>query len=329
MVLRLQPVACSLALVALVLPVCSLAKVKNDARNLSPAELVRQAINNEVAANSESGRHFMFKDQKQTTHLTQVKLLVETKDATAGMLISQDGHPLNAQQREQEEARLANYVRNPEELSKKRKQEKEDAEHSQRILKALPDAFLYEADGTERGTDTVGHAGGELVRLKFRPNPAYDPPSRVEQVLTGMEGHLLIDATEKRLAEIDATLQKDVGFGWGILGHLDRGGRFLVQQANVGDHQWEVTRMELLFTGKILFVKKLSIRSSDIFSDFHPVPSDLTFAQGVELLKKEATQVDAGAALKQPKTARVPVRSGPKDEPKTEAERQRQLCCDR
>jgi hypothetical protein len=329
MVLRLQPVACSLALVGLVLPFCSLAKTKNDARNLSPAELVRQAANNEVAANSESGRHFMFKDQKQTTHLTQVKLLVETKDATAGMLVSQDGHPLNAQQREQEEARLANYVRNPEELNKKRKQEKEDAEHSQRILKALPDAFLYEPDGTERGTDTVGHVGDELVRLKFRPNPTYDPPSRVEQVLTGMEGHLLIDATAKRVAEIDATLQKDVGFGWGILGHLDRGGRFLVQQADVGDKQWEVTRMELLFTGKILFVKKLSIRSSDIFSDFHPVPSDLTFAQGVELLKKEATQVDAGAALKQPKTARVPVKSDPKDEPKTEAERQRQLCCDR
>ena len=328
MILRLQSVASSLALAAVAVSSCSLGAAKDEAQNLPPVELVRQAIYNEVHSSSESGRHFMFKDQKKTVHLTQVKLLVETKEATAGMLIAEDGHPLSAEQRMQEEARLENYVRNPEELKKKRKQEKEDEEHSQRILKALPDAFLYEPDGTQQGTDLVGHAGDRLVRLSFRPNPSYDPPSRVEQVLTGMEGHLLIDATEKRLAEIDATLQKDVGFGWGILGHLDRGGRFLVQQADVGDHQWEVTQMQLALTGKVLFIKKLNIRSSDVFSDFHPVPSDLTFAQGVELLKKHATQVDAAMSPKESRDKKT-TKSSSKGEPKTEAEGQRQLCCDR
>jgi hypothetical protein len=146
---------------------------------------------------------------------------------------------------------------------------------------------LYELDGTEKGSGTVGRVGEDLLRLKFSPNPNYTPPTRVEQVLTGMSGHLLIDTKENRVAEIDGTLQKEVGFGWGILGHLDRGGRFLVQQADVGDHHWEVTRMELSFTGKILFFKKLNIRSSDFFFDFHVVPPNLTFAQGVDLLKKQ------------------------------------------
>src|SRR6185312_6781992 len=84
---------------------------------------------------------------------------------------------------------------------------------------------------------------------------------------------------------------KDVGFGWGILGHLDSGGRFVVQQADVGNKQWELTRMELAFTGKILIFKKLNIRSSDIFSGFRPVPKDLSFAQAVDLLKKEVTRI--------------------------------------
>jgi hypothetical protein len=35
-------------------------------------------------------------------------------------------------------------------------------------------------------------------------------------------------------------------------------------------------------------LKKISIHSNDTFSDFHSVPGNLTFAQGVELLKKEA-----------------------------------------
>ncbi|MBV9180069.1 MAG: hypothetical protein JO356_02045, partial [Acidobacteria bacterium] len=163
--------------------------------------------------------------------------------------------------------------------------------HTLRILKALPEAFLYEPDGSVNASVGIGRMGDRLTRLKFHPNPAYQPPSHVEQVLTGLQGQLLIDPKEKRIAEIDGTLEKEVGFGWGILGHLDRGGHFLVDQADVGDNHWEVTRMELAFTGKILLVKKLNLHSSEQFSDFRVVPGNLTFAQGIELLKKEMARI--------------------------------------
>ncbi len=262
--------------------------VCRDNSPLPAAELVRQAVQNETTAN---GQHFMFRDERRTPHVSETKLVVEARDATAGIIILKDGRPLSPEQQKTEQSRLENYVRNPEELNRKRKQEKEDADRTLRILKALPDAFLFEADGTREGTVGVGRPGDRLVRLKFRPNPAYDPPTRVEQVLTGMAGTLLVDANEKRIAEINGTLQKDVGFGWGILGHLDSGGRFVVQQADVGNKQWELTRMELAFTGKILIFKKLNIRSSDIFSGFRPVPKDLSFAQAVDLLKKEVARI--------------------------------------
>jgi hypothetical protein len=276
-----------LALGAMALPASG-----GDNPPLQPAELVRQSVQNETSAN---GQHFMFRDERRTQYISETKLVIEAKDATAGIIILQDGRPLSPQQQQAEQSRLENYVRNPEELNRKRKREKEDAERTLRIVKALPDAFLYQADGTQEGTGGVGRPGDRLVRLKFKPNPAYDPPSRVEQVLTGMAGTLLVDATEKRIAEINGTLQKDVGFGWGILGHLDSGGRFVVQQADVGNKQWELTRMELAFTGKILLFKKLNIRSSDIFSGFRPVPRDLSFAQAVDLLKKEAARITPNA----------------------------------
>jgi hypothetical protein len=49
----------------------------------------------------------------------------------------------------------------------------------------------------------------------------------------------------------------------------------------------------LRFIGKILLVKNLSIISTEIFSGFKRVPSDLTFAQALELLKKEESSVAA------------------------------------
>ena len=103
----------------------------------------------------------------------------------------------------------------PAELDRKRRKEKEDSERVVSILKALPDAFLYEYDGAETGKRGLGKPGNPLVRLKFRPNPKYEPPTRVEQVLTGMQGVVLIDPREPHIARIDGTLFKDVALRMG------------------------------------------------------------------------------------------------------------------
>jgi len=266
----------------------------------TPDDLVRRAVQNEIRKDTDADAHFMFKDSRKTIHISQTKLIVETKDGAAGMIIEEDGRPLTPQQQQAEDGRLENYIRNPDELARKRRQENEDSERTLKIVKALPDAFVYDWDGSAPGSATVGRPGVDLVRLKFRPNPHYDPPSREEQVLTGMQGHVLIDATSNRVAEIDGTLQKQVAFGWGILGHLDRGGHFLVQQADVHQgsvnrDEWELTHMELSFTGKLLLFKSLAIRSTDIFFDFHPVPPNLTFVQGVELLHQELASEQSAA----------------------------------
>ncbi len=249
----------------------------------SPQDLVRRAVANELKPDEAK---FMFQSRKQTPHGSQTRLYVQTEDATAGMLIAVNDQPLDPQQRQAEEGHLDYLVRNPAELKRKRKQEKEDSDRITRILRAMPDAFVFEEDGREQGRSGVGTPGELLVRLKFRPNPQYDPPSRVEQVLTGMKGYILVDAGKHRIAKIDGTLYKDVGFGWGILGHLDKGGRFEVEQGNVGEDGWVTTRMTLNFTGKVLLFKSLAINSTEIFSQFRKVPNTLSFQDGVALLKQ-------------------------------------------
>jgi hypothetical protein len=253
---------------------------------ISTRELVRLTAENEIRADN-GGMELMFEDRKETAHGSEVDLMVETTEGTAHLLIESNGKPLTPEQRRAEEARLTDLAHNPAELRKRQKAEREDSERENRIMKALPDAFLYEPDGIENGSEGRGNPGDRLVRLSFRSNPNYNPPSRTEQVLTGMRGYILIDQGQKRIAKIDGTLFKDVTFGWGIFGRLDRGGRFLVQQGVVADHAWEITRMDIAFTGKELLVKKIMIKSNESFSNFRPAPPNLTFAQGVELLKKE------------------------------------------
>jgi hypothetical protein len=268
------------------------ARAQTPQKQLSPAELVRVTVHNEInAANDPSSARHMFRSYKQSGHGSQTKLFVETKDGMVGLLLANDGRPLSPEERQAEELRIQHYMNDPKDLQRKRKKEKEDTDRTLQILKALPDAFLYEADGTETGKDGMGKAGDELVRLKFRPDPNYNPPSHVEQVLTGMQGRLLIDANLRRIALIDGVLFKEVGFGWGILGHLDKGGHFVVQQGDVGDGSWDATHMVLSFTGKIMMFKNLRIQSDETLSDFKPVSPNLTYAQGFELLKKQEAVV--------------------------------------
>jgi hypothetical protein len=278
------------------------------AANQDPAsclELVRATVANEIAANNNSTK-YMFRAHKQTPQGSQTRLYVETHEAIAGLTVAYNDNPLTPEQMQGEEGRLAALAGNPEQLSRKHSQEQENAEHTLRIVKALPDAFLYEYDGMEPNPADSRANGIQLERLKFRSNPAYQPPSRVEQVLVGMQGILLVDPVARRIAKIDGTLVKEVSFGWGILGHLDKGGRFLVEQRDVSNGSWEISCMSLNFTGKILLFKNLAIKSEEVFSDFRRVPDNTTFAQGVEMLKAEEAKLaenhKPGAGATEPKS---------------------------
>lgn len=275
------------AVTALLFAGSMLSAQETKAPEISAEQLVRETVSHEMAATNDSSVKHMFRSRKQTPKGSQTRLYVETNDSMAGMLIAINDQPLNAQQQKAEADHLAWLTNNPEQLRKKRAREKEDVERTLRIVKALPDAFRYEYAGTETSGPGLGKPGDPLTRLKFTPNPGYSPPSRVEQVLEGMQGYLLIDTPARRIARIDGTLFRDVTFGWGIIGHLDKGGHFLVQQADVGDGTWDITAMSLKMTGKILLFKGISMSSDETLSDFQRVPENLTFAKGVELLKTQ------------------------------------------
>jgi hypothetical protein len=263
-----------------------------------PAELMRKCVENEISAAKDDTAHFLFRGVKTTPKGSTTRLYVETNEATAGLVIGYNGQSLTPEQRRDEEARVERFINNPEEMKKKREQERQNADRTLRIMHTMASAFFFEYAGEEVGPEGAGRAGEPLIKLTFRPNPDYQPPSHVEEVLPGMQGYVLIDPVHHRIARIDGTLFKGVGFGWGILGHLDRGGRFIVQQQEVGDNLWEISGMTLNFTGKILLFKRLDINSTEIFSGFKRVPADLTFAQGLELLKREEARAAAEASGK-------------------------------
>jgi len=246
-------------------------------------ELVRRVIANEDKASSEHVR-LLYRLRTETPKAGAItKELVETNDGVVARLIAVNDRPLTAEERRKDDERLQKLADDPQARTAKRKQQQEDEERTTRMVKALPDAFLYEYDGFEQGRN-----GQRLIRLKFKPNPKYDPPNRELQVYQGMEGAMMIDPSDERLVRIQAHLFKGVNFGWGILGHLDPGGQFEVEQSRVGGDRWEVTDMRLRFTGRILLFKSLNINEHETAFDYRRAPEGLSFTEGIEFLKKQS-----------------------------------------
>jgi hypothetical protein len=104
-----------------------------------------------------------------------------------------------------------------------------------------------------------------------------------------MSGAMKIAVPQYRMALMQATLFKDVDFGWGILGRLYKGGDFMIQQSQVYQDHWDLTHMKLHFTGKALLFKSLDIQEDDQTSDYHPV-QEMTVAQALNKLKEADTE---------------------------------------
>ncbi len=251
----------------------------------SANDLVREVIGNQLK--QEADLAYMYHVRKETPSGVQTKEVIETRDGSLSWVLTNNDAPLSDEERRKEDDKLQNILKSPEEQAKRRKDQKEDDDRTNRMLQTMPDAFIYTYDGTE----PAANRAGELVRLTFKPNPDFKPPDRETQVYRGMEGQMLIDPVERHMVKIDAVLVRDVNFGWGIFGRLNKGGRFMVAQSRINKGRWDTTDMILDFTGKVLLFKRLRIKERQVATDFRPVPHNLSLEDGAQMLRQTATQL--------------------------------------
>ncbi len=262
--------------------------------NIDPLVLVRQASQNEIKA-SDVEQYFMFKDNTDYKDHSVTKEILRTKQGGLTTTLLINGQPLTADERKKDNEKLEKFANDSDARRKRREANKEDDKRGELMLASLPDAFLYTYVGTDHGPK-----GEELVHLNFKPNPNFSPPNHETAVYQGMEGDMIIDRKALRIAKIDGTLFKDVDFGWGILGKLYKGGKFIIVQRDVGGGHWEEVQETLQFNGKILMLKPLTIWSTETMTDFRPIPADLTTAQALDMLhKSDEVVAENGGGVKE------------------------------
>jgi hypothetical protein len=242
--------------------------------------LVTRAFNAEVIAAQDTQHPMKYRLRKTSPRLTTTKEIYETKDGAVARLVAMNDGPLNQADEQKEQARLDLLLSDPSRQRHRKQSELEDANRALKVLRALPNAFLYRFSGDAEGPT------GKIAKFTFRPNPKFDPPDLETQVLTALYGEIWVDVAQERVIRLEGQLQQDVDFGWGILGRLNKGGWIVIEQADVGDHQWRLVHFKMSMSGRVLFKDKVFDTTEDE-ARFAPLAIGLSYKQAVQMLRAE------------------------------------------
>jgi hypothetical protein len=284
MTVKLNPVRSLLPLISLVVFASLASQAQTAPPALTPAQaqaLVERALATESRAAqdlSHTAHPMRYRLRKTSPRLTSIKEIVETRDGDVARLLSIDDEPLSAPDEQKEQARLQSLIDNPSLQEHRKHSEDSDAARAMKVLRVLPNAFLYQFAGT------AATAAGTVEKFSFKPNPQFDPPDLETGVLTAMAGEIWIDPVEERVVRLAGSLQQDKEIGLGIIGELDKGGWIEIDQANVGEHQFRIVHLKLVMNGRVLFKAKNS-NSVQEYSEFQSLPPELSYKQAIQMLR--------------------------------------------
>lgn len=242
--------------------------------------MVKRVLQTELNAATDTSHPMQYRLRKMSPRLATTKMIVETKDGDVAHLIAINDNPLSDQDRQNEEIRLKGLLNDPGQQRHRMEREQGDSQRARKIIRALPDAFLYAYAGV------VETPQGPSYRMTFQPNPNFDPQDLDAQVLKGMAGELWIDVAQQRVTRLQGKRIKDVDYLGGILGKLDQGGTLLLEQADIGNGQWRTTHLVLVMDARILF-KIIKLDTTLQLSQFSPVAAGLSYQQAIQMLESQ------------------------------------------
>jgi hypothetical protein len=241
--------------------------------------LVKRVLHTEIEAASDnpSSHPMQYRLRKMSPRLSTTKMIVETKDGDVARLVAVNDSPLSPLDQQNEEARLESLLKDPGLQKHRKEREENDSERVRKVIRALPDAFIYQFAGI------VETPQGPSYRLSYTPNPNFDPQDIESQVLKAMAGELWIDVEDQRVTRLEGKRLHDVDYGWSILGKLDKDGTLLLEQADVGNHQWRTTHLVLVMNARVLF-KPIKLDTTLELSQYTPV-AGMSYQQAIQMLR--------------------------------------------
>src|SRR6516225_6127418 len=208
----------------LLISICFASFAAAQSRTQAGPELIRQSVANELASDFVT-QNCSYQYHRQVSGKWETWLMVNSRDLLVGKLIRIDNAPIPPDREEKEDRRLRDVLANSAEQAEQRKQQRRFEDRMRALVRAIPQAFEFTETQTE-----IGPEKHKWVHFAFRPAADFKPPGTDLEILRGLQGTMVVDATKSQILQFNAHLFRDVDFGWGMLVHLKKAGNLFFQR---------------------------------------------------------------------------------------------------
>ncbi len=257
----------------------AVAQAQNNVPAESAQQLVKDVMYNELA-DRQCDSFWAYRSIRISGSQDIVREQVETGKGPIFRVLEDHNRPLDAEQRQKEDERLQNLVSHPGAMTNVQQDHLKDEERLERVIKMLPDAFLYEYDGP---------AEGDQVRLSYQPNPAYTPSSYEGRVVHALSGTLVVNQRLKRMVSMKGQMLYRVDFGYGLLGYIEKGGTFEIRREHVSETRWKTNLVDVHIQGRVFLLHTVAKDQREERTNFRPVPHDISLTAAKQLLDQAAS----------------------------------------
>jgi len=244
--------------------------------------IVKQVGERELDAYRRHQEYFFISEERsdRTNQHLWLEAVAETPHGKLRRLLQEDGKPLTPQRRQQEDARIAALAADPAKLEAASRARQQDEEHAQTLFQTSAGMYIFSFENSSAS----GPEPGLLMKINFRPNPAYDPPTYEQRVLHALAGSILIERESLRLREIDARIVEDVKFGWGILGEVQPGGALHLVRIHAAGDDYKPVLLDMNMQGHMLIFHTLSRTQHLVHRGFVPLAPGLPLADAGKIV---------------------------------------------
>lgn len=235
---------------------------------------VQQAVSTELRQDAQDHSRWLYYEVDLQPGNNVEQWVAQTSQGTLKCVVQKNGHKFS---KEQQRSAMEAYINDPALQARQKKSSQHDDEQAERMLRRLPQAFIW-TKGDTRDGETVYH---------FKPDPNFTPPSWEARVFAAMAGDMTVDDAQHRIAKLKGTLIHEVKFFFGIFGNLQSGGSFEVQRQQLAPNVWQITQAHIHIQGHALLFKSISDQEDDVKWKFKRLPDNITFAEAEKLLLEQ------------------------------------------
>jgi hypothetical protein len=246
------------------------------ARGQDTRQFVQQAVQTELKADEADHSAWLFYDADSKPNAKVKQWVAQTAHGDVDRVVVEYGRTLPA---EEQRRKMDGFVHDKNAQAKQQKSGRHDDAQAEQMLKLLPVAFVWSKRGDEGGRTT----------LHFAPDPHFHPPSYEARVFAAMEGDMVVDDAQHRIASLKGRMTHSVKFGYGLFGELKAGGTFDVERRETGNGVWQITETHVHVEGRALLFKNISDVEDDVKSKFKRIAPNLSLADAEKLLMGQHT----------------------------------------